>query len=409
MKPVRIGPFPRGVDTFHDPNHRLFQVGRRDKGHYERLTAADNLSLDDEGNLFVRPGLTEILAATAGMTCFSGAGLLLQQDEGVVSSVDPDTGTPTSLVSGLSDSATIQFVEQAGKVFGTDGTDHFMITSAGVASNWGQTVPPVATLGTTAGDLPAGRYRVACVLIDGNGAKSGAPKAAAVTVDGTKDITVTLSSADANAVYARIYASFTDSDEMYFVSEVAIGALPATITAVNESNEILDTQFLSGPQGLPNIVGISKWLGYLLLWRDTRVMHSDGNRHHLFDLRTAPWKFPSTVRAAAGVGKTCWIATDRGIFTYIGEPPLGELSDPLDKRAYAAGYAIVPVEKLPFLGGKGFNVVLFASEDGLAVGFPDGSMRHEHMHQTKWDVAGKTASIIYRETDDLAEVIVNLE
>lgn len=408
MKPIRVGPYPKGVDTFHSADHRLFQIGRRDKKHYERLTAASNLFLDDEGNLRVRPGLTEVLSATAGKTCFSGAGLLLTQDGGTVSSVDPDTGTPTALIANLSTSLVVMFCEQAGKVFCTNGTVHSLISSAGAASNWGMTVPPAPTLDVTSGDLPAGRYRVSCSLIDASGAMSGAPEAAVQTVNGSQDITVTLGSVDANATHVRVYASQDNTPDLYFVKQVAEGDLPTTITEVDTSWEILPTQFLSGPQGLPSIVGISKWLGYMMIWRGSRVMHSAGNRHHLFDLKTAPWKFPYTVRAVAGAGQVCWVATSRGIFNYIGEPPTGRMSDPLDTRAYAAGSVVVPADKLPFIEATG-NVALFASEDGLAVGLPDGQLLHPHEHQTNWDVAGKTASITYLETDDAALVVVDLE
>lgn len=396
-----------GIDTVHHETHLVFQPR---EGARAALTAAQNVDFDDEGLPTVRTGTTELVALTDGKEVFATpwTDIALYHYAGTVSSIDLSTDTVTSLITGLAQGLDGYFCEQAGKVFHSNGAFHSIITSATVASNWGMTIPPVATLGSTAGSLDAGRYRVACCFVDGAGTISGAPKAAAITVDGTEDIVVTLGSVDTNAVSVRIYASFTNAPDLYFVQQVLVAALPTVISDVSVSNEILDRQFLVGPQELPSIAGIGKWRGFLLLWNGTRIIHSDGNRHHLFDLRTAIWKLPYTIKAVAGTGDICWIATEKGLFNYIGSPPLGKISDPIDNRTYAAGSFTIAGSKLPFLDYSDGPVALFASSDGLVAGLPDGRVLYPHNQRLRWQTKNKKASFTYHEKNGLNQLLVNL-
>ncbi len=413
LNPVKIGPWPIGIDTFHDDyTHQAFQPGGEEP---DRLIEAENVALDGRGNVFRRDGLTDRADVTAGKIVFGGVGLLIAQDGGTIEKVDTSTWAETNLRTGLSASASVYFHELAGKIFYANDTVGGIITAAGAATNWGMAVPPTPTLTEVAGDLPAGRYRVCCALIDGNGVMSGAPAAASVTLDGTKDIQVSFGSAiDSNATHVRVYASYTDSPGMWFVAQVAVGSMPYTITDVYDgatnSAEPLRTQFLQGPP--TGIEGISSWGGFLFLWKGKYVIHSVGNFHHLFDFRTAHMKQTYDVQAVAGIdGGPLWVATTGGMVRYTGSPGADNFQRKVaDNRAYAAGFALMDGSKIDGLGDVDGRVALFASEDGLAIGLPDGSLQHPNRNRIRWtDVNSKTATFTYNEQDNFNQILVTLE
>ena len=120
-KPVQLGPWVAGQDTFHDPGHPVFQAGARGGA---RLVAASNVDVDDAGSYARRAGTTErVTASAAGLSVFSGAGLLLMQDGGSILLVDPSDWSTSELVTGLTADAKIIWHEHAGQVFWTNGED----------------------------------------------------------------------------------------------------------------------------------------------------------------------------------------------------------------------------------------------------------------------------------------------
>lgn len=410
LNPVQIGPFPQGVDTYHEPTHQVFQPGRR--GQFPRLRSAINVDLDEAGNVERRDGVTERVVSVAGKTVFSGAGLLLFQDEGNIKSVNTSTWVASNVVTGLSDSVTVQFHDLAGKVFYTNGTVNGIITAAGAGTNWGMTVPPQATLNTTVGGLPEGRYRVACTLLDANGVMSGAPKAKVIDVDGAEDITVTISPIDSNATHVRIYASYANTPDMWMCKQVAVGALPATLSAVltgsENSSEPLRTQFLQGP--ISGFEGLASWGGMILSWKGKYVVRSQGNRHHLFDLRRGVWKQPYDVQAVSGIEDgPCYVALTKGMIRYSGQPGRENFQrKQLDGRKYAAGAKTVWGDELNGLDGVAGRVALFASENGLAIGLPNGNVVHPMKDLVSWDVSGMTATFAFRKKGNLNQIVVTL-
>ena len=154
-KPISIGPFS-GVDNVHSPDARTFQPPGELEKRLPALVAASDVDLDDDGWAASRPGVSEVLELTAALRGFSALGLLLVQDGGKIQQVDLDetpVGT-TDIVSGLSSTDPVQFLEHEGQVFWTTTSYAGRITAAGVPHNWGMLVPPTPTLSTTSGALP---------------------------------------------------------------------------------------------------------------------------------------------------------------------------------------------------------------------------------------------------------------
>ena len=72
---------------------------------------------------------------------------------------------------------------------------------------------------------------------------SGAPKANAITLNGSQDLTVTLTPNDSNATHLVVYASTANGVRLNYVGTAAIGALPVTVTSVLETDTVCWTQY----------------------------------------------------------------------------------------------------------------------------------------------------------------------
>lgn len=405
-KPVSIGGFS-GLDNVHRPDAQTFQIPGPQENRRMALTAAVDVSLDDDGWPKSRSATTELASLTDGLRGFSGAGLLLVQEAGVISSVNTSTGAKTTLISGLDTTDRVRFHEFDGKVWWCNREYCGRITAAGVATNWGMAVPPTPTLGTTAGDLPAGIYQVAATYVDANGVESGAGKAASVTLDGIKDITATFTVNDPHAVSVRFYVAALDSKgqgSLFWAKTAAVGALPATIIGVS-SLYPLKTQFMRGP--VPGR-GIASYKDMLMTWRDQWVYPSSGISPHLFYTGKEAFYFPAKVQAVAGIETGVWIATEQGIWYLQGDSLKTMIKVQLDKETYARGSLVLDGYKLPTLQATG-KIALFVNSGGLVVGLPGGQLLPLTRDRlTVGDVLDQQASITYSERDDLKQVLFAL-
>jgi len=400
LPPLQLGPWPQGQDTFHNETHAVFQPGEQ---RLARLSRAVNVDLDDEGWPKRRAGTTLRIALT-GSRLFANNSLVLVQDETSILSVDPSDWSTTELVSGLSGNP-IVFHEHAGQVFWTDGTSNGRITLAGTALNWGCSAAPTPTLGTTAGNLRAGRYLVAATFIDSSGVEHAASKAAVAALDGTTDLTVNLSAIDANAAYVKIYCSKPNGTELFFCSQVAVNALPATITSIEVSEEPLRTQLLSPP--IPADV-IFSYRGLLMLGVENAVFPSYGLSHHLFDIAENLETRPENVIAGAGLDTGFWTLTANGAFWTEGKTPESWETWQRSSLKFSAGALVISGEKIPKLQTSK-NIALFVSNRGLVAGLTDGTVVQLTPDQTTLDVASKSSSIVYRISGDLRQILFTLE
>ena len=398
LDPLQTGPWVEGEDSVHEATHAVFQVGGETPA---RLTAAENVYFTDDGWARIRLGLTERISTTTGLNLFSGAGLLLLQDAGVIKLVNTSTWETSDLVTGLTADARIKFYAFNDVIYWSNGTEKGRITSAGTALNWGCATAASPTLGTTAGDLPAGIYQVAATFIDSSGIEHSAGKASAITLSGTQDITATVGSLDSDAVSVKFYATKANqrSDAgLFFVKTVAVGSLPTTITDVEVSEEYLRNQFLSPPIAADIIFS---YRGMLILGVDEYLLPSLGPQTHLYEIGTKQEARPSAVLAGAGLRDGFWTVTANGLYWTTGNEPKNWFTSPkVDDRKYAAGSLIVPGYYIPKLRVNQ-NIALFVSEDGLIAGMPDGSIYPMTLDRMRLTVTGMRASIaMYKVAND---------
>lgn len=408
MSTLPFGGFVGGTDNYHAADDRVFDTVSTNEGINppRRCQLSTNIVFNDEGLPELRPGSVQRITATDGLAAFSALGMLFYQDQGVIKRV---TGTSpyatTDVVTGLNASAVVEFHEHAGEIYWTNGLVNGRIKSDGTAAPWGLTVPPAPTLGTTVGDLPAGRYFVCCVLEDADGIEHATGEASLITLaDDSTDITVDLSAVDTDASIVRIFVTRTDGDTLYFSTSVAPGSLPATITNVRASSEQIKTQFLSPP--IPGD-GAFSYNGQIITFNGEYLYPSLGEHAHVFEIDLTEESRLSDLKAGAGLDGGYWAVTARGAFWTTGQPPDGLNTDKKDNRQYAKGSLVIPGSYLPSLGITD-HVALFVSEDGLMVGRPDGVMQPVSDETQRLDVEGKTARIVYHKADDFNEIAFTL-
>ncbi len=400
----QLGLWPKGANNVRVEDDGVFQPSKRGA----HLVEAKNVDLDAAGVPSQRSGTTDRLAGTDYRALTSCAGLLLAQDGGTIYNVTvADPFTKSALVTGLSATAEVLFHEYEGECYYTNGIVCGKITSAGVATHWGMTTPAAPTLGTTAGALPAGNYRVSVTLVDADGVESGAPEASVLAdtvVTGSQAITVDVTSPDSNATHVKIYASEANQKELFFVSKVAVGSLPATVSAVGVSTEPLLTQHMRGP--IPADAMFSH-KGYMFLVADNVIFRSRGQTPHLYYPAEEVMIFPHTVKGGVGLDGGFFVATAAKLYWIAGKEPAAWKRTSMDTATYAIGGLSLPGERIPKLKTED-ELALFVSEDGLVAGFTDGSIAHLTDDQLALDSAPTFSTMAYIERDELRQLFMLL-
>lgn len=401
-----------GIDNFHDSNHQVFQAGTgRDGPLPTYLTSASDIIIDDSNKIVPRKAFAsydltldgEEYAPTNSKALSEAPNIVLYQDDSSLYKINHANGALTLLHS-LSSSDRLSFCEHAGQIFYTNGADKGRIVG-GAKKNWGVALPPVPTLTGVAGALPAGRYLVSVAYIDSSGIEHAANKAAAITVDGTKNIQLSLSSIADDAVYVRIYMSQTDTRELFYHSDAAVGAFPVTLTSLPSDQGQCFTIGLVPPLD-GNVIFSLK--DYLIICEDQFVHPSFGKLVHLYNPSEITIARPENIIAGAGLDDGFWTVSSRSAYwsAGVGHPNSWRLSDEFVNAKFAAGSKVVNSRMLPFLGLQPQTIALFMSEYGLAVG-TSGTMLFPFKSRYRADVDNKVAQFAIIESD-VNQLIINM-
>lgn len=402
--PISIGPW-MGIDNVHLSDAGVFQPRGELEKRLPALVSAENVDLDNDGWPQRRIGFTRHVALDSGLELFVGAGLVLVQDGGTIKQFNPADRSTVDLVTGLAADERVIFHLHAGQVFWTNGEVTGRILTDGTALNWGCAVPSIQ-LANAIGTLRAGRYLVAATFVDVAGVEHGAGEAEVIVLADGQAISVDIPSLDSAAISVRLYASKPNNTELFFVGDVAVGALPAVIDDVEVSEEPLRTQFLAPPLAGD---GLFSYRGVLVLFAETFLFPSYGVNTHLFEIADVIEARPTQVLAGAGLADGFWTLCEDGAYWTTGDVPENWQTWQRDERTYAAGALVLSGSLLPALQTP-MDVALFVSEHGLVAGLPGGALMPLQQDRLRLDVAGKRASIVYSEQgQDLRQVLFTLE
>lgn len=314
---------------------------------------------------------------------------LVMHDKGAGALVlDPQTESPTTLVSGLAN-ADVAFVEHQGFVWWTDGTSIGRIDASGTPRPG--TIQPTSapSVATTGGTMPAGDYLVGYTWIDSSGMKGPCAALTKIELVATGGFSVSVAAFPADAASARVYCSAANGSEPRLVGTYEVSAFPLTITTEPTSKTVLRTLGLSP---LPPGGGLTTRGGFLLSWSGTELSHSRGDFTALTNLDIDYHQFPSTILGAVGVEEGVWVVTEDGLYWLRGRD-LGQaaIQRNQDQRVYAKGGWLLP----PQYAGieTSWPAAVFVSDEGPVYCSSDGRVSAPLASTQKWDVAGKTASL----------------
>ena len=393
LNTTALSPWPLGQDTYHPADHEVFQPSSKVPA---RLQAAVNVDVDDSGAVHRRSGSTEQAVLTDGQNVVAFGDYLFVQDGEAIKKVDPSDWTSSSLVTGLSEGR-VEFLEHAGRLWWTDGATNGQITAAYAATNWGLTAAPAPTLGVAVGNLPAGRYHVACTYVDVNNVEHGCVESATITLSAVGGITVTLTP-PTGATHVNIYCSpGPDQPDVVWSQKVAVGALPASITVLathaRNSTRPLRTMGMRGPLAADRLFS---YKGYIFQCLDNVVARSEGISPHLFNYETNSRAFPGTYTSGAGTERGFWVATDKGLWFVDGDGTSENwFAQKKDNRVYAKGSLQIDGSLIPSLEAKGL-IGLFVSNNGVIAGLPGGQSVCLTQDRMSLDTEGKQAVLAIR-------------
>jgi len=405
---IPLNAFTEGMDSLHAEDDPIFDAVAGQNGYSspKRCVAAVNVNLDDRGRPEHRAGTTQRVAATSGLNIFCGLGMVFFQDQGVIKRVtDLDTWTTADVVIGLNISAEVIFYEYESWILWTNGLVCGKIDSTGTYQPWSLPRPAAPTLGTTAGTLPAGRYRVAVSYVDANDVEHPASVSTVQVLAVAGALTVDVPSPDSEAVSILVYASKVNGEDLFYVGSAAPDAFPVTVSDVATDDAKLKTQGFS-----PVIPGdgIFSYQGMVITFKGRYLQPSYGPAIHLYELHKTEEQRPGNIQAGGGLDSGFWVVCERGAYFTSGDAPGSWVtSGRKDNRRYAKGCLVIDAGLVGGLDSSG-NVALFASEDGLVIGTNDGRLVALTASKHCLDVEGKTAPIVYRRNGEINQILFTL-
>jgi len=214
-----------------------------------------------------------------------------------------------------------------------------------------------------------------------------------------------MASVDPEAVSVRVFASKANGSSLFYVGEAAVGSLPVTISDVDVSDEqVRSRHFAPVTPG----DGIFSYQGMVITFSGRFLQPSYGPAIHLYELQRTEEERPATILAGVGLADGYWIVCERGAFFTSGDTPGTWFTKKKDNRLYARGALKLAgslIEGLEIAD----EIALFISENGLMAGTSDGQLIPLSADKHRLDVAGKAASIVYREHADFNQILFSLE
>ena len=317
--------------------------------------------------------------------------------------VDLDAPSITPIASGLSQNNSLRIHPHAGEIWWSDGFISGRILSDGTAANWGDLTPPPPKLEVvTFGSMCAGQYMVAVTFVDQFGVEHTPSEPSVVHVAGTDcspragaGFTVSLPWVSPLAVSVNLYITAANGSELYLTTGIEPGQFPITVSSKGRdpwTHYRLDTLSAMPP---PPADGIFSYRGFLMVWQDNVVYPSYGINHHLFRTGEYAESFPTTIRGAVGLPEGFWTVTPSGAFWTTGEDPAEWRTIQRDGFEYAGGGFLMEGKEIPELDVE-TPVAVFASERGVTVGLPNGSLVYLTNDRYHFNVTNKRARFMKR-------------
>jgi hypothetical protein len=382
-----IGPWPKGiVNSARD--YALPEASCLD---------ALNVDFSDEGIAISRSGYSETVAIDNGHSLSNQGGKVMfcnGPDLGVITAVNPLE--ITTLRSGLN-IRPVSYAERGGEVWWSNGEASGRCGADNSDHPWCPPAPlNIVDLYAGVGALPAGSYRVAITHAMSDGEESAASDIETISLVSPGSIEITLPTATAGTDSFNIYCSRADGKIIQKYSTVAAATGSVSITANPKGRQLRDRAFL---RPLPAGDSVCFLGGRLLSMKGQFIYYSAPYDYGLHN--------PDEDFLVLGANGSIMAPTDSGLFVAA------------DKTWFYAGSEIKmadPTEVLPFgaVAGTAFRhpdneSAGWYSEQGLAVGSPDGSVSLVQRANGFIAPTAIAGSAWIRKRDGMAHVVITLD
>lgn len=223
MKTLPSGPF-LGI------NNRLPDFAlSTDKGRW--LREAENVDIDNAGRVRRRQAATLLQAVSDPHSLYTTTGGTRYAVIGGSMYVITLPSYTQTLFKVLSNNNPVSYVEYAGSLYYSNGTDSGRIES-GIWFPWALPTPSSPTVATVAGDLYAGWYQVAVSYYNNvTGEEGGVSPSSSYELTADGGLRVTLPSTTAGATHINLYVSTVNGAIPILVATVATGTATYDVTA----------------------------------------------------------------------------------------------------------------------------------------------------------------------------------
>lgn len=323
------------------------------------LADAVNVDIDDEGKPKTREGSILSFAATGVHSLWSGAGIALFVQDGVLYEFLGASARRLMEVG----PGRMAYASHAGRVYCTNGNASIVVEN-GQARRWGIVPPGEIRLAATGGNLPRGKYLVTATYITADGRESGAPRAAEIDAEGGIIVEVEPST-DPHVVACIVYATTANGETLYEIGASGTGSLRYTDAVAGRP---LDSQFFGPP---PAGTDVAIYRGVAFVAHGQFVSFSAP-----FDLeRFRPDQyiaFDSAVTMVAATRDGLFVGTERETLWLAGNSPTEVTIEQRHASGAVAGtLAQAPAGDIRGLEGE-FLVPTWLSTDGMCAGLPGG-------------------------------------
>jgi hypothetical protein len=361
------------------------------------LVTADNVDIDDSGQIFLRDGQAlEVAGAAHSVWSNSDHTLALFVAGTGLLRLNADYSTTT--LATVTAALRMAYVEVAGRVYFTNGADTGVIAN-GVARSWGMAVPvsqPTAV--AIAGVLHAGRYLYALTYIRSDGQESGTGLSGVIDLpEGSGIRFLLVPPTDPDVVGEIVYVSTENGEVMY----LALTLPPSTTSAdyLGSGLELalpLRSQWMFQPP--PGQV-LAHYRGRVLIGAGEFIFPTASLGYEYCDFRDFLALDASRVRVIAPVENGIFVGTAKGVHFLAGES-LTAMTRVLRLDAPAVEGTLVYADGAVVTDHAldGYQVPIFCTAAGVVMGKPDGSLENMTTDRYRFNVGTIGAAFFRNDT-----------
>ena len=354
------------------------------------LVEARNVDIDDTGGLSRRQGYSLTLAGSDCHSLWStadGSVTLLVQGDALHRF---DGQALAQLGSGLTIGARMRYVEHLGRVYHTNGIESG-VYEAGVVRGWGLAVPAAPVLAATGGDLRPGRYAVTITSVAADGQESGAGPGTEIELAVGGGIVVSIPpTTNPRIVARRVYCTTANGATFYLAGAADAGTFTIAGSQNNLQRPLTLLHAGRPPAGMTH-----------LAYHHGRIYASVGARLHYsmpFSLElfqpTDYIDLGSRIRMIAPVEGGLFVGDEAGVHWLPGGNPAAMSMARVAGRAVEDTLVFAPAG---VLGAQSeMPIPVWLSEDGPAVGMPDGSVRLPNARKFRFESPDRGAALFRR-------------